>query len=139
MGDRANIVVQQANGDRIYLYGHWMGADAINVTTEVLSRRTRWADESYLTRMLFNKMTAGDEEGETGYGIATYPVDNDGYPFIVLKPETMTIFLEKDNRWYDKPNEAITPEIGFEEFLACVPEHADYDSLAVKMGAKLVA
>ena len=139
MGDRSNIVVEQANGERIYLYGHWMGADAINVVEQVLSRRTRWADESYLTRMLFNKMTEGDEEGETGYGIATYVVDNDGYPLIVLKPATMTMFLEKDNRWYDKPNEAITPEISFEDFLNVVPEHADYDSLAVKMGAKLVA
>ena len=139
MGDRSNIVVEQANGTRIYLYGHWMGADAINIVESVLSRRTRWADESYLTRMLFSKMVEGDLDGETGYGIATYPVDNDGYPFIVLKPETMTIFLEKDNRWYDKPNEALTPEISFEEFLACTPEHADYDALAVKMGAKLVA
>lgn len=139
MGDRSNIVVQQANGDRVYLYGHWMGADAINVTTDVLSRRTRWADEAYLTRMLFSKMVEGDLDGETGYGISTDMVDNDGYPLIVLKPETMTMFLEKDNRWYDKSNEAITPEISFEDYLACVPEHADYDSLAVKMGAKLVA
>jgi hypothetical protein len=139
MGDRSNIVIEQSNGERIYLYGHWMGADAINVVTQVLARRTRWADESYLTRMLFNKMTQGDADGETGYGISTYVVDNDGYPFIVLKPETMTVFLEKDNRWNKEPNVAITPEIGFEEFLNAVPEHANYDSLAVNMGAKLVA
>ena len=140
MGDRSNIVIEQANGDRIYLYGHWMGADAINVVTQVLAQHTRWADESYLARMLFAKMTEGEPAyAETGYGISTYVVDNDGYPLIVLKPASMTIFLERDNRWYDKPNEAITPEIGFEEFLACVPEHADYDALAVKMGAKLVA
>ena len=139
MGDRSNVVVQQANGDRIYLYGHWMGAEAITIVESVLSRRERWSDESYLARMLFSKMVEGDLDGETGYGIATYPVDNDGYPFIVLKPETQTIFLEKDNRWYDKPNEVITPEISFEEFLACTPEHADYDALAVKMGAKLVS
>jgi hypothetical protein len=51
----------------------------------------------------------------------------------------MTVFLEKDNRWNKEPNVAITPEIGFEEFLNVVPEHANYDSLAVNMGAKLVA
>jgi hypothetical protein len=140
MGDRSNIVIEQADGGRIFLYGHWMGSDAINVVTQVLARRQRWNDETYLARMLFSKMTEGEPvDAETGYGIGTYPADNDGYPFIVLKPASMTIFLEKDNRWSDKPNEAITPEISFEDYLSCVPEHADYDSLAVKMGAKLVA
>ena len=138
MGDRSNIVVEQADGQRIYLYGHWMGAEAITIVESVLGQHARWSDESYLARMLFSKMVEGDLDGDTGYGIATYPVDNDGYPFIVLKPASQTIFLERDNRWEKKPNEAITPELGFAEFLACTPEHADFDALAVKMGAKLV-
>lgn len=137
MGDRSNIVVEQSNGDRVYLYGHWMGSEAITIVQSVLSRHARWSDESYLARMLFSKMTEGDMDGETGYGIATYAPDNDGYPFIVLKPQTQTIFLESDTRWKGIPNSPLTPEITFEEFLACAPEYADYDALAVKMGAKL--
>lgn len=136
MGDRSNIVVEQADGQRIFLYGHWMGADAINVVAQVLSRKERWSDESYLARMLFSKMVEGNLDGDTGYGISTYQVDNDGYPLIVLKPASQTIFLEKDNRWEDKANQALTPEVGFSDFILAVPEHANYDELAVNMGAK---
>jgi hypothetical protein len=137
MGDRSNIVVEQADGQRIFLYGHWMGADAINVVSQVLSRHERWGDESYLTRMLFSKMVEGNLDGDTGYGISTYQVDNDGYPLIIIKPASQTIMLERDRSFERRANEALTPEIGFDDFLSAVPEHANYDELAVNMGAKL--
>lgn len=136
MGDRSNIVVEQHNGERIFLYGHWLGADAINVVRDVLARGERWGDESYLTRMLFNKLTAGDEEGSTGYGIATYMVDNDGYPLIVLRPNEQTVVLEKVD-WETRETTEVTPRVSFEIFQGCVPEHANYSELAVAMGAQL--
>lgn len=136
MGARSNIVVQESNGNRIYLYGHWMGEDSINVVAEVLSQRERWGDESYLARMLFAKMIEGDPQGSTGYGISTYMCDNE-YPLIVLEPATMTAVLEEYD-WNTKSFTPITPRVSFEEFLkACVFSESFVEMLSM-IGKKLV-
>ena len=97
MGDRSNIVIEQGDGSRVWLYGHWMGEDSINVVRDTLAHRERWSDAPYLARMLFNRMTRGSELGDTGYGISTSMCDNE-YPIIVLDPATQTVKLE-DAPW----------------------------------------
>ena len=114
MGDRSNIVIHQDNGDRVYLYGHWMGEDSINVVWDVLSLGVRWDDESYLARMMFCKMVQGSFDSETGFGIsANYPPDNE-YPFIVLYPKDMTVQIETEQK-------AVTPRIPMQMFLDYMP------------------
>ena len=136
MGDRSNIVVKQYDGSRVWLYGHWMGADSINVVRDVLAERERWSDAPYLARMLFSKMTEGDT-GSTGYGISTYMCDNE-YPVIVLDPETQTVVLE-DAPW-GSPLAPITPAVSFETFIMCGAEtNPTFADVAVDMGAQLVA
>lgn len=138
MGDRSNIVVQESNGNRIYLYGHWMGTDSINVVASVLEQHDRWGDEPYLTRMLFSKMTQGSMPDEaTGYGISTYMCDNE-YPLIVLEPATQTAVLEEYG-WGDRSFTPITPRVSFEELLNACQYSESFEQLAVAMGAKLVA
>ena len=137
MGDKSNIVIQESNGNRIYLYGHWMGEDAINVVAEVLGRRQRWNDESYLARMLFSKMVEGDIDGETGYGISTYMCDNE-YPIIVLEPATQTAVIE-EYAWGEKTFTPITPRVTFDELLNACQFSESYEQLAVALGSKLVA
>lgn len=115
MGDRSNIVIHQSNGDRVYLYGHWMGEDSINVVWDVLSIGARWNDESYLARMMFSEMTHGAYDCETGFGIsANYPPDNE-YPFIVLYPKDQTVQIESEEQ-------ALTPRIPMQTFLDYMPK-----------------
>ena len=134
MGDRSNIVIKQHDGNRVYLYGHWMGADSINIVRDTLALRERWTDAPYLARMLFDKMTGG-RVGSTGYGISTYLCDNE-YPVIVLDPETQTVVLE--DAGFGEPLKPITPPVSFETFIMCGAEHdPTFADVAVDMGAKL--
>lgn len=88
MGDRGNIVVHEEcyvknNGKEktdksIFLYTHWGGYRIKQDVQEVLSRKQRWDDAPYLTRMLFCKMVGKERfDEETGYGISTYMCDNE--------------------------------------------------------------
>ena len=138
MGDRSNIVIQEHTGNRIYLYGHWMGEDAIKIVADVLSQRERWNDAPYLARMLFNKMTeASPNDSSTGYGISTYLCDNE-YPIIVIEPATQSAVLEEYG-WGDKTFTPITPRVSLEEMLNACQYSESFEQLAVAMGAKLVA
>lgn len=83
MGDRSNIKVRYSTGESIYLYGHWMGTDNMNIVMEALNESSRVTDESYFARVLFSRMIEGDVHGETGYGIAPYMPDNQ-YPVAVV-------------------------------------------------------
>lgn len=102
MGDRANIVLNQAsdNADkagtkcqRIYLYTHWGGYELPITLQKALERRARWNDESYLCRIIFQQLLNGDT-GTTGYGISTYPTDG-GYHLLVVDSDKQTVHLEK--------------------------------------------
>ena len=136
MGDRSNIVIEQHDGNRVWLYGHWMGEDSINVVRDTLAKRERWSDAPYLARMLFARMTQGSPNSSTGYGISTYMCDNE-YPVIVLNPATQTVVLEDAPFGDDlKP---ITPPVSFETFIACGAEtNPTFPDVAVDMGARLV-
>jgi hypothetical protein len=120
MGDRSNIAIEQHDGSRVWLYGHYMGENSINVVREVLALRERWDDAPYLTRMLFNKMTEDESsESTTGFGISTYLTDNE-YPVIVLNPQTKLVHIEDVG---EKTVRIMTPLTPFSSFLVCGSEH----------------
>jgi hypothetical protein len=77
MGDRNNIKVTYHNGQSIYLYSHWGGSGLRDIVRDALETSGRVTDESYFARVLFSRMVADDINGEIGYGIATYPPDQD--------------------------------------------------------------
>lgn len=86
MGDRANVVVPNPykEGEAVYLYSHWGGSELPDVLASALERGVgRWNDAPYLTRIIFNEMTKGNEMAETGFGISTSLCDN-GYPLLVV-------------------------------------------------------
>lgn len=41
--------------------------------------RRRWDDEAYLTRIVFDTMTKGQQGGETGYGISAVVQDGEDH------------------------------------------------------------
>jgi hypothetical protein len=137
MGDRSNIVVMQDNNQSVWLYGHWMGEDAIGIVGEVLSRKQRWTDAPYLTRMIFEKMIEGSIDKETGFGISTMMQDNE-YPIIILNPMKEEAWIE-EYIWGKGESRVITPVVSFEHMANACTVASSYEQLSVLMGSKLVA
>ena len=98
MGDRANIVIQRKRNDtteRVYLYTHWHGTEAPEMLRQALARKARWDDESYLTRIIFDRMTEGQHGEETGFGIWPAIGDNE-YPLLIVDVDTQRVYLEAE-------------------------------------------
>lgn len=78
MGDRANIVVKQAD-EQVCLYAHWAGSELPATLQKALQRgKERWDDFQYLTRIIFCEMVPARYLAElTGYGITQVPHDGD--------------------------------------------------------------
>ena len=78
MGDRANVLVKENDDDPgVYLYTHWAGTELPYTLQEALAKRWRWDDTAYLTRIIFDTMTEGQQGNETGYGISTFCCDGE--------------------------------------------------------------
>ena len=93
MGDRAQIAVKQGEG-RIYLYSHWDGAGVYKKLADALVfGKSRWSDEEYLTRIIFQKMT-GDNKDTTGYGIGLNRHNDIEHDIPVLDCDSQTIDWE---------------------------------------------
>lgn len=77
MGDRANIVVKQAD-EQVCLYAHWAGSELPATLQKALQRgKERWDDFQYLTRIIFCEMVPARYSELTGYGITQVPHDGD--------------------------------------------------------------
>jgi hypothetical protein len=95
MGDRGNIIVRdsrpgQEDDPKLYLYSHWGGYRLPLTVRRTLSRKARWGDGPYLSRMLFVQMIRDgigadatdaavlkEFASETGYGISPAIGDNE--------------------------------------------------------------
>ena len=72
MGDRSQVAIKQHDGSKVYLYGHWIGADIYKTVAEGLRAfPMRTPDSEYLARIIFSRMVVSDLMGETGFGIST--------------------------------------------------------------------
>jgi len=95
MGDRSNIVVKRGK-DKVYLYGHWMGTDYINILATALNRaKDRWDDNAYIARVIFCDMVRGSLDTTTGYGISSTLCDNE-HPLLVLNCKDQRVNLETE-------------------------------------------
>jgi hypothetical protein len=95
MGDRSNIAITYRGGETIYLYGHWLGQENQRIVAEAIREGRRTSDESYFVRILFSKMVKNDIDGETGFGIAPYKVDEDyGNPTVSVDFRDQTVMLD---------------------------------------------
>lgn len=92
MGDRANVVIQEEGGGKVVLYTHWGGECLPSIVASALRRgRNRWADESYLTRIVFSEMIQDSVLDETGFGISTWEAGDAQHPPIVLDIKSQTV------------------------------------------------
>ena len=123
MGDRSQIAIKIPPDGKIYLYSHSGGADVYRELQEALAKRARWGDEEYLARMIFCRMVAGDEEGETGYGIGLTAHEDVEHLIPVLDCDARRITFEMP-RWTHNQR-ALPDSVSFEQFVA-LPDPARY-------------
>ena len=123
MGDRGNIKIKEATGNSIYLYGHWMGYEMPRSLQQALRfGEGRWNDESYLTRCIITEICKA-ERGNTGFGVSTYPTDNE-YDILEVDSETQKVRLLDKTGWHDeardweKAKRKVKAEWSFEQYCA---------------------
>jgi len=78
MGDRGSVRVREGDGPSVYLYTHWKGSELSEIVRRALASeagRNRWNDAPYLTRIIFDELTRGEQGGETGYGISASQIE----------------------------------------------------------------
>jgi hypothetical protein len=99
MGDRGNIKIPMpaCNGEpagNVFLYGHWSGEDLPKIVQAGLKAGVdRWEDNTYLARIIFCQMMGNDTQSVTGYGIGSYPADNE-YPYLVVDVDAQEVRVE---------------------------------------------
>ena len=67
----------------VVLYTHWGANEMEDDLRDVLSRKKRWNDPAYLSRMIFSRMIRNDIDGEYGYGIMTDNINDAEQEIIV--------------------------------------------------------
>jgi hypothetical protein len=125
MGDRGNIVIVQHAFNKetkkserrdIFLYSHNIGYKLPRMLQEVLARKSRWDDSSYLARMIFCRMVKGNVSGEIGYGISTYPTDNQ-CPYLIVDCKTQTVSASLEEKYPET-----FKSVSFQEFVDLTSE-----------------
>jgi len=90
MGDRRHVILRYSNGRDIYLYTHWGGSELPKTVQNVLKRKERWDDETYLARMIFSEMIKDEIDSPTGYGLAPFEMETE-YDDILVYLEDNTV------------------------------------------------
>jgi hypothetical protein len=92
MGDRANILVKRNEDDPgVYLYTHWEALIMPRNLQDALKRHERWSDAAYLTRIIFDKLTEGQHDEPTGFGISTGQMGGDGERLLTVNCEDQIV------------------------------------------------
>lgn len=95
MGDRGNIVIETADRKPLmYFYTHWTGSELPRLVALALTKgRSRWGDDAYLNRVLFQTMLEEDK-GMVGYGLSTAMGDG-GTEVYVCHDESRVRYKDK--------------------------------------------
>ena|SRR3990167_1093427 len=111
MGNRANILVKNDDVDGgVYLYTHWRADELPCDLKTALSRRLRWDDAVYLTRIIFDAMTEGRHGEEVGYGISTFPPDGENR-VLTVNCEKQTVSFSGQPWTFEKFSQLTEPEL----------------------------
>lgn len=148
MGERGNIVFlfeptrEGGEARRVYFYTHWRGHLLHEILREAMNRRERWPegfgarsgsvrescrwhDASYFARVVFNRLTQGEEDGVLSFGIdvdRTLP-DYDELHVDTVKKEIRQVRLDPvtgaEGRW-EGVREVVAARWSYEDFAAGV-------------------
>jgi len=105
MGDRANFVFVQPNGESIVLYGHWGGYQMLaNLAEAAVKAQNRWSDPSYATRIAISHLIGEGWAMETGWGLYVNQIGDNEHKIAVIDFEQRTFSLHEEAPYADKSN-----------------------------------
>ena len=125
MGDRANFGIRQADGNTIFVYGHWAGHQMLARFAKAIARvenAGRIDDDSYATRIIISDLIGDDWSQDLSWGITVNRLSDNEHkvPVYDLASDTVTLY---DYVWVGgqgaAPAEKIV-EFSREMLLACV-------------------
>ena len=90
MSTRSQVYMKN---EGIYLYQHMDGSYLAETVQTALSKKWRWDDPEYLTRIIFCEMIKGQEDKETGYGIGTEQHGDIEY-LVTVDTEKQTVIIQ---------------------------------------------
>lgn len=99
MGDRANFVFVQDNGETIVLYGHWAGYNMLEKLADAVAKaQPRWADAGYATRIVVSQMINEFWDSETGWGLYVNEITDNEHKIPVVNWKDRTFSLHQEDR-----------------------------------------
>lgn len=105
MGDRANFVFVQPNGETIVLYGHWAGHNMLaNLAEAAIKAQGRWSDASYATRIAISQMIGEGWSMETGWGLSVNEILDNEHKIPVIDWAQQTFSLHEEAPYNDASN-----------------------------------
>lgn len=113
MGDRAQVAIKDSSG-KVYLYGHWIGADIYKAAAHAIKKYPgRSSDSEYFARIVFDEMK-GDNIGETGFGIGLSAHGDVEHMIPVMDCERGVVSWEMPEWKHNK--KPAPPEMDFAQF-----------------------
>ena len=98
MGDRANFVFVQDNGETIVLYGHWAGYNMLEKLADAVAKaQPRWADSSYATRIAISQMVNEFWDSPTGWGLYVNEIGDNEHRIPVVDWRGRTFSLHNED------------------------------------------
>lgn len=103
MGSPGNIEIRYLTStaekpyEAVCFYTHWLVASLPEIVQRAIRRDVRWHDPTYLARIVFCELVKGNENGETGFGIAPY-AENGGIAIVIDMP-SQSIEIPDVGRW----------------------------------------
>jgi hypothetical protein len=99
VGDRANFVFVQDNGETIVLYGHWAGYNMLEKLADAVAKsQPRWADAGYATRIVVSQMINEFWDSETGWGLYVNEIGDNEHRIPVVNFKDRTFSLHQEDR-----------------------------------------
>ena len=105
MGDRGQVHIKDSG---VWLYTHWGASNLTKDVKQALSKRWRWSDYEYLSRIIFDEMIGTEHGKETGFGIGSEQ-HGDVWCVIIIDCENQTVTINE--------NDSVVLEQTFEEFI----------------------
>jgi hypothetical protein len=101
IGDRANFGIKQADGNTIFVYGHWAGHQMLARFAKALYRvdvAGRIGDNAYATRIIISDLIGDDWSQDYSWGITVNTLADNEHkvPVYDLDNDTVTLY---DTDW----------------------------------------
>ena len=113
MGDRANFGIRQADGNTIFVYGHWAGYQMLARFAKAIDRADRAGrigDDAYATRIIISDLIGEAWSNDLSWGITLNTIADNEHKIPVYDLTTDTVSLY-DFSGFDWRSVALTDKI----------------------------